>query len=332
MTRAREEQRYTDLRRLIDRTLGRVARPRGSDDLAEACTYVLAGGGKRLRAVLVLLSCEAAGGRPRDALHAGSALEIMHNFTLVHDDIMDHAPSRRGRPTVHTRWDLNNALLAGDVLLGFAYRELLKSRTPHVDHLVSLFTDGLIEVCEGQALDLAFERRARVTVPDYFRMIEKKTGRLLSMAMEMGALIAGATPSQTRALREFGHYLGRAFQLQDDLLDVVARQDEFGKIIGGDIMEGKKTYLLLTAARRARGVDRSLVRALLRHGGRGVGPRRSVVPEVTALYRRCGVLEAAERLIRQNTERATAALAPLPASRARATLAWLARALVHRSS
>ena len=332
MTSAREEQRYADLRRVIDRTLGRLARSGGSRDLAEACTYVLAGGGKRLRAVLVLLSCEAAGGRARDALHAGTALEIMHNFTLVHDDIMDHAPSRRGRPTVHTRWDLNNALLVGDVLMGFAYRELLKSRTPHVGHLVSLFTDGLIEVCEGQALDLAFEHRATVTVPDYFRMIEKKTGRLISMATEMGALIGGATPSRTRALRDFGHYLGRAFQLQDDLLDVVARQEEFGKVIGGDIMEGKKTYLLLTAARRARGADRPLVHALLHHGARGLGPRRTVVPAVTALYRRYGILQAAERLILRNTERATAALAPLPASRARSTLVWLAHALVHRSS
>lgn len=332
MNDSRPRRRYDDLRRLIDRYLLRVVRSGGSKDLKEACTYVLAGGGKRLRAVLVLLSCEAVGGRVRDAMHAGAAIEIMHNFTLVHDDIMDHAPSRRGRPTVHIRWDLNNALLAGDVLLGFAYRQLLRSRNPHLPRLASLFTTGLIEVCEGQALDLAFERRATVTVPDYFRMIEKKTGRMVSMATEMGALIGGGTPSQVGALRDFGHYLGRAFQLQDDLLDIVAREEEFGKVKGGDIMEGKKTYLLLTAARRARGRDRRLVNTILREGGRAAGPQRSVVRAMAAIYNRYGVVDATERLIRQNTARATGALTLLPQSRAATTLAWLARALVHRSS
>jgi geranylgeranyl diphosphate synthase type II len=332
MNDSSHQRRYTDLRQQIDRYLTRVARSGGSKDLAEACMYVLAGGGKRLRAVLVLLSCEAAGGRTRDAVHAGAAIEIMHNFTLVHDDIMDHAPSRRGRPTVHIRWNLNNALLVGDVLLGFAYRQLLKTRNPHLVRLVSLFTTGVIEVCEGQALDLAFERRGTVTVPDYFRMIEKKTGRLVSLSTEMGALIGGATPSQITALRNFGHYLGRAFQLQDDLLDIVAEEAAFGKVIGGDIMEGKKTYLLLTAARRARGRDRRLVHSVLRDGGRTVGPRRSVVPAMTAIYRRYGIIEATERLIRQNTDRAARSLTSLPASRARTTLSWLAHALVHRSS
>jgi geranylgeranyl diphosphate synthase, type II len=197
---------------------------------------------------------------------------------------------------------------------------------------VSLFTTGVIEVCDGQALDLAFERRARVAIPDYFRMIEKKTGRLLSLATEMGARIGGGTPGEIRALRNYGHFLGRAFQLQDDLLDVTADEAEFGKIIGGDIMEGKKTYLLLTAARRARGRDRRLVTSILRKGGRAVGPRRAVVPAMTAIYRRYGVIEAAERLIRQDTDCATRALSTLPPSRARSALSWLAHALVHRSS
>jgi geranylgeranyl diphosphate synthase type II len=233
---------------------------------------------------------------------------------------------------VHVRWDLNNALLVGDVLLGLAYRELLKTRHPRLSRLASLFTTGLIEVCEGQALDLAFERRTAVRASDYFRMIEKKTGRLVSLATEMGASLGGGTPSQISALRNFGYYLGRAFQLQDDLLDVIARESEFGKVRGGDIMEGKKTYLLLAAARRARGRDRRLVNTVLREGGRAAGPRRSVVPAMTALYRRYGVIHAAERLIRQNTDRAAGALASLPPSRAGATLAWLAHALAHRSS
>ncbi len=332
MNDSRHQHRYSDLRRQIDRYLATLARTGGSKELAEACQYVLEGGGKRLRAVLVLLSCEAVGGRARDALHAGAAIEIMHNFTLVHDDIMDHAPSRRGRPAVHVRWDLNNALLVGDVLLGIAYRQLLKTRTGSLPRLVSLFTTGLIEVCEGQALDLAFEQRTTVTVPQYFQMIEKKTGRLISMAAEIGALIGGAAPGHARALKDFGHYLGRAFQLQDDLLDITAEESEFGKVIGGDIMEGKKTYLLLAAARQARGEDRRLVRTVLRDGGRKAGRPGIVVPAMTAIYHRYGITRAAGRLIRQNTDRAATALASIPASRARTTLEWLARALVTRSS
>jgi geranylgeranyl diphosphate synthase type II len=265
-------------------------------------------------------------------MHAGAAIEIMHNFTLVHDDIMDHATARRGRPTVHIRWDVNNALLVGDVLLGIAYRQLLEKRNDHLPRLLSLFTTGLIEVCEGQALDLAFERRPGVTVPQYFRMIEKKTGRLISMAAEIGALLGGATPAQVRALRKFGHYLGRAYQLQDDLLDIIAEEKEFGKVIGGDIMEGKKTYLLLTAARKARGKDRKLALGVLRKGGHAMGRRNAVVPAMTAIYRRYGIVDATQRLIRQNTNRATSALAVLPSVRATKTLAWLARELVHRSS
>ncbi len=327
-----QQQRYIDLRQRIDRYLAKAARGGGSRDLADACLYVLAGGGKRLRAVLVLLSCEAVGGRVRDAMPAGAAIEIMHNFTLVHDDIMDHAPSRRGRPTVHVRWGVNNALLVGDVLLGIAYRQLLETRTDNLPRLVSLFTTGLIEVCEGQALDLAFGQRATVTVPQYFRMIEKKTGRLISMATEIGALIGGSSPRHTLALRKFGLSLGRAFQLQDDLLDITADEADFGKVIGGDLMEGKKTYLLLAAARRARGRDRRLVRSVLRNGGRSIGGRGSIVPAMSAIYHRYGVIRATQRLIRLNSDRAAAALTALPASRARTTLEWLARTLVYRSS
>ncbi len=332
MNDSRHQRRAADLRRMIDRYLASLVRPGEPKELRDACAYVLGGGGKRLRALLLLLSCEAAGGRAQDAKHAGAAIEIMHNFTLVHDDIMDHAPTRRGKPTVHVRWDLNHALLVGDVLLGLAYRELLRSRTGDLARLLSLFTTGVIEVCEGQALDLAFGGRVTPTIPGYFRMIERKTGRLISLATEIGGLIGGGSPSHVFALRNFGRYLGRAFQLQDDRLDVTAEEAEFGKRIGGDIMEGKRTYLLLSAARRARGRDLRLVRAVLRRGGRSLGRRESLVPAVTAIYRRYGILADADRLIRRNTGRATAALASLPASHARATLEWLARALVHRSS
>jgi geranylgeranyl diphosphate synthase type II len=245
---------------------------------------------------------------------------------------MDHAPTRRGRPTVHVRWGLNTALLSGDVLLGLAYRQLLRTRTERLPLLTSLFTTGVLEVCEGQALDLEYERRSDVTVREYFGMIDKKTGRLFSLSAELGGIIGGGSPTHVASLRRFGHYLGRAFQLQDDLLDVIANEEQFGKTIGGDIVEGKRTFLLLRAAERARGRDRTLLRTLLHRGSAALGPRRSVVRTVTGIYRRTGVLDETQREIASNTRRAVASLEALPAGEATALLRWLSEALVNRAS
>lgn len=331
------ERRYASLRRLIDRRIATVAPAWNAQALKAACHYVLAAPGKRVRSTLLLLSCEAVGGKTADAVDAGIAVEIMHNFTLVHDDIMDNAPSRRGKPTVHVRWDLNTALLAGDVILGLGYASLLRSRTHHSRRVAQLFTEGLLEVCDGQGLDLEFERRRDVTLKHYFRMIEKKTGKLLSISAELGGILGGGTPHQIHALRSYGLYLGRAFQLQDDLLDVVADQQEFGKPIGGDILEGKKTYLLLSALERARGRDRRKLSAIItrkRTGDVKTSPEanRSLVREVTALYEKYGVLDRSRQLIRRNTGRAIAALAGLPRNRGSETLRWFAGVLVHRTS
>lgn len=327
------EERYRALRRMIDHRTAALARRGKPADLNEACRYVLSGGGKRIRAVLVLLSCEAVGGSIGRALDAGVAVETMHNFTLVHDDIMDHASSRRGRPTVHTRWDLNTALLVGDSLMGLAYVSLSQAARQVHAPLVELLTQGLLEICEGQALDLEFERRNNVTVQEYFTMIEKKTGRLLSVSAEIGGLIGGGTPRQTLALRRFGMYLGRAFQLQDDVLDVIADQARFGKPIGGDIVAGKKTFLLLKARESARGRDRALIARMLRnHRTIPLSRRTRVITEVTTLYQRYGIIAEAKRQIRRNTTLAVAALGALPRNRATDMLQWLSEALVHRIS
>lgn len=325
----------TRLRSMVDRRLARYFRSGRPGDLRTASRYVMAGGGKRVRSTLVQLSCEAVGGRPGAAVNAGAALELMHNFTLVHDDIMDRARSRRGRPTVHVAWNLNTALLVGDILLGHAYDLLLKSDPRVLSTLSSSFTRGLLDVCEGQAMDLEFERRDDVRVRDYFTMIELKTGRLLSLACEMGAVLGGGRPRDLRALRSFGHYLGRAFQLQDDLLDVVADQKRLGKPIGGDIIEGKRTYLLLTALERARGTDLRVLHSVLKTGGRAGGnraPRQLLVRHVTDIYRRTGVLRDTERLVRANTTRALTSLDKLRPSPARDTLRWMAEQLVQRAS
>ena len=320
---------------MIEQRLRRSLRRGSPHQLNEACRYVLDGGGKRLRAALVILACRAVGGRTAQALDAGAAVEIMHNFTLVHDDIMDSAPSRRGRPTVHLRWDLNGALLTGDVLLGAAYEALLRTPRRDMRPLLELFTAGLIEVCRGQALDLEFERRSDVTVREYFVMIEKKTAHLITMATELGGTLGRGTARQLRALKTFGHHLGRAFQLQDDLLDVVADQAELGKSIGGDIIERKRTYLLLTALQRTRGQDRRTLTRLLRlpPGDRALrAGRRETIAEVRSIFRRHGVLADAERLVRRDTARALEALEELPPGEGRTMLRWLAERLGSRAS
>jgi geranylgeranyl diphosphate synthase type II len=237
---------------------------------------------------------------------------------------------------------VNLALLVGDVLVGSAYERLLKGARGHHRELAALFTQGLIDVCDGQALDLENERRKDVTVAQYFRMIEKKTGALLGMSAELGGIIGGGTPRQQRALRVFGRCLGRAFQLQDDLLDVVADPADFGKTIGGDIIGRKKTFLLLTAVRKAAGGDRRLLESVLRKGnssrpwrkrtGALTEAGRETVAAVAALYERCGALDDARRLIRRNTDEALRSLSRLPDTVARSMLVQLAEDLTTRVS
>jgi geranylgeranyl diphosphate synthase type II len=346
MTDVTFQRRYESLRRMVDSRLATLVRKGEPRDLHDACRYILSGGGKRVRAVLVLLSCEAVGGRTRSALDAAAAIEVLHNFTLVHDDVMDNARARRGRPTVHVKWDLNTALLTGDVLLGIGYRTLLRERADDAERIVRLFTEGLLEVCEGQALDLAFEHRSDVTVLEYFRMIEKKTAALFSAAAEIGSLLGGGPARTQTALRRYGHCLGRAFQLQDDLLDVIADQENLGKPIGGDIVEGKRTFLLLRAADRAEGGDRAFLRRLL-EAGRDAAPafprgglqgdddasrRGRLIAAVTALYERYGILTEAREEITRNTTRALRALMELRPSPSREMLRRLADMLLNRIS
>jgi geranylgeranyl diphosphate synthase, type II len=328
------ERRYQSYRQQIDTRLGSLIRQTHPKDVSDACRYVLAAGGKRIRAVLVLLSCEAVGGNARTALDASAAIEIMHNFTLVHDDVMDNAAARRGNPTVHTKWDLNTAILGGDVLVGLAYQRALKTNTKHFRKVLDVFTSGLFDVCVGQALDLEFERRSNVTLADYFAMIEKKTGRLISASTEIGALIGGGTEKHVRSLRTFGHYLGRAFQLQDDLLDVLADEEEFGKTIGGDIVEGKKTFLLLKSLEHANRNDRAV---LMRVMHRKLSPpltaasKKNEIRLVTAIYYKTGAIADARKRIENDTRRAEAALNTLPESSARETLLWLSNMLLQRN-
>ncbi len=322
---------------MVDRHLASLVARGESQNLRDACRYVLSGGGKRIRAVLVLLSCEAVGGRARSALDVAAAVEILHNFTLVHDDVMDNSDARRGRPTVHVRWDLNTALLAGDVLIGLGYKCLSTGSGDGLSEASRVYTKSLLDVCEGQALDLEFERRSDITIPRYFKMIGLKTASMLATAAELGALCGGGSARERRALRQYGWDLGIAFQLQDDLLDVVGDPGDLGKPIGGDIIERKKTFLLLRAAARAQGADRRLLSRLLhdahRNGGGETGTARTrLVERVTEIYRKTGALEDARRRIQQHTDQALTSLGPLRETPGGSALVWLADKLVDRSS
>jgi geranylgeranyl diphosphate synthase type II len=333
MSTSGNEHRFAYLRKLIDHRLEAVVRNHEPRDLMEGSRYVLSAPGKRVRSTLVILSCEAVGGRIKDALDAAVAIEMLHNFTLVHDDVMDNAPSRRGRATVHTKWDVNNAILVGDTILGLAYRALLQSKTNHIRRATRLFTDGFVEVCEGQAFDLEYGQRPNINLRDYYRMISKKTGKLIATAAEVGALMGNGTPKQIAALRTFGRHIGRAFQIQDDLLDVVADEKDLGKQIGGDIAEGKKTFLLVQSLERTRGKDNTILRSLntRRLGPLSAGGQRVLVEKVTGIYKRCGAIEAADRQIRHETAAGIRTLNLLPPSNARSMLRWMSEMLVQRT-
>jgi len=213
--------------------------------------YTLENGGKRVRPLLVLLSAKSFGVNIETALPAASAIEIFHNFTLLHDDIMDAAPIRRGKPTVHRKWDENTAILSGDTMLVWAYKMLEAYDGTVYKQLNQLLNQTAIEVCEGQQMDMDFETRQEVGIPEYIEMIRLKTAVLLGAALQFGGIIAQVNPSDIKNMADFGVQLGLAFQIQDDYLDTFGRKETFGKRIGGDILDRKKTFLYITALQKA---------------------------------------------------------------------------------
>ena len=216
-------------------------------NLYDPIHYTMSGDGKRLRPALTFLTTEAFAGSIESVLPAAAAIELLHNFTLVHDDIMDRDETRRGKATVHNKWDINVALLSGDGLVALAYETLLETPSREILAISKLFTQGLIEVCEGQAMDIEFETRSEVSTEEYLVMIGKKTARLLSLCAQIGGLVAGANADACFQLDNFGMSLGIAFQIQDDLLDITADTDILGKDFGSDIKQHKKTLILIYA-------------------------------------------------------------------------------------
>lgn len=216
--------------------------------LYDPVTYTLSGGGKRLRPVLVLMACEAVGGKIEDAVDAAVGIEMFHNFTLLHDDVMDNSDVRRGRPTVHARWDMNTAILSGDAMLTLATQLVSTVSSQYLKKVLDSFNSGALDVYEGQALDMEFEnRQEQVTTDEYLNMIRLKTGALLAVSCKIGAIIGGASGEVAKAFYDYGMDLGVAFQIHDDYLDLYGDAATFGKPIGGDIQNNKQTYLLVTA-------------------------------------------------------------------------------------
>jgi geranylgeranyl diphosphate synthase type II len=320
---------YDTYKSAVEKRLASAVEATEPTTVYEPIHYVLSSGGKRLRAVLTLLACEAVGGRASQAMNAAVAIELLHNFTLIHDDVMDHAERRRGRPTVHSMWDHNVAILAGDELLAQAYRSLLRTRSPRLYQILSVYTDALVRVCEGQGFDKEFECRNDVTIDEYLNMIARKTGRVLSASLEIGALIGGGRVQQVAAFRKFGEQIGQAFQIQDDLLDVIGDDEDFGKKIGGDIAEGKKTFLLLSALDRASRTERVILRSVTPNNPQTTGER---IDLIRGIYRKTGALDAARTEIERHTLRAYGALTRLRDSRAKSMLLWLAQQLSERRS
>jgi geranylgeranyl diphosphate synthase type II len=236
-------------KQLIDEALVKFAveNPAHPKGLYEPVNYTLSLGGKRMRPLLVLMGNDLFGGKAGDALSAAIAIELFHNFTLVHDDIMDNASLRRGKPTVHEKWDRNTAVLSGDVMLVAAYAELAKADPEKLPQLLRIFNRTAAQVCEGQQLDMDFEKQKNVALEEYLHMIELKTAVLLGASLEMGAVCAGAKNEDAAMLDKFGKGIGLAFQLKDDVLDVYGDAPVFGKTKGGDIVSNKKTWLLIKA-------------------------------------------------------------------------------------
>ncbi len=311
----------------VENYLAQQELPSEPEKLYAPIGYSLSGGGKRLRPMLLMLTCGIFSDRPERAMPAAAAVEVFHNFTLLHDDIMDNAAIRRGKPSVAARWGRNVAILSGDAMLIWAYRLLGQVEPALLPRILAEFNEMAIGVCEGQQYDMDYEERQKVSVVEYMRMIELKTSVLLGGAVVIGALLGGATAEDCARMRKFAIELGLAFQLQDDLLDSYG-DERLGKPIGGDILEGKQTYLMITAMSRASEEDREVLRHT--HTDPALGPAEKIA-RVKAVYDKYDIPRLTEQQISLRFERALAQLDTLTAEPGRtATLRRYAESLMGR--
>lgn len=301
----------------INQEIGQLDWDKNPIGLYEPIAYTLASGGKRLRPTLAIMGAKVYGGDEDKVLPAALALEVFHNFTLLHDDVMDKALVRRGRATVHVRWNENTAILSGDQMMIEAYKLLSGVEANKLPITLQMFNKMATEICEGQQIDMDFESRDDVTIDEYMMMIRLKTAVLLATALQIGAYIAGADEKGQRALYEYGIALGIAFQLQDDYLDCYGDETTFGKAIGGDIREGKKTFMLLSAKQLATAEQR-------------VELDSRDYDHVMAVYDALGIAERVQKKIGEYTSQALGWLDIVPQTATTQQLRQLAEKLLNR--
>ena len=278
--------RFEEAQQIVNKELENYTIERFPEELYEPVRYILSIGGKRLRPALVLMACSVFNDAIHKAIKPALAIEFFHNFTLLHDDIMDHSNIRRGQPTVHEKWDINTAILSGDVMSILSYKVISESEDPYLRDLLQLFNITALRVCEGQQYDMNFESRMDVSVGEYLKMIESKTAVLIAASLKSGAIAGGADMLDAELLYEFGINLGMAFQIRDDHLDVYGDPNQFGKKIGNDIVANKKTFLLIKALELANPETKSRLIELLED--ENISPEIKV-NEVTNIYRQLGI-------------------------------------------
>lgn len=312
----------------IDEKLSAALKNRKPFSLYEPGNYILEGSGKRLRPILLLFSAKAVGLNFNKVYNAALAVEMLHNFTLVHDDIMDNADKRRGRLTLHKKYDTNTAILVGDSLLSIAYEFLLKDASgSRVHEIIKTFNKGLIEVCEGQSLDKEYEIKKEVTINEYLVMITKKTAALAEMCCTIGGQLGNGTKDEIKILANFGKKIGIAFQIQDDLLDIAGTTAELGKNIGGDLIEGKKTFLFIKALEKANTQQKSKLVNVIKN--KGINPAQ--INYYKSLYEELGVLDDAKKEIVKFSKSALKGLDQLKNSDDKDLFTWLANSLIKRN-
>lgn len=298
--------------------------------LYEPVDYCMRNGGKRMRPVMTLLACELFGGDRQLALPAAVGLELFHNFTLLHDDIMDDAPLRRNRPTVHEKWNANTAILSGDLMYALAYKHVSMVPDHTLRKVIDLFNKTVIEVCEGQQYDMDFERRQDVSAEEYLHMIRLKTAVLPAACLQTGAIIAGASEEDQQLIYEFGENIGLAFQLRDDWLDVFGDASLFGKKPGGDIIANKKTWLYIHALEMARDDHRAILQAAFSNE---IKDKDEKVRVVTDIYNHLDINAMAQKAMKEYYIRAFDCLEAINVSAERKSmLEQLAEMLLHRES
>jgi len=274
--------------------------------LYDPVSYILSLGGKRIRPVLTLIATDLFGGELKDSFKSALGIEMFHNFTLLHDDIMDDAPLRRGMQTVHEKWNINTAILSGDVMFVQAFVMVTSCKTKYLRDVLDLFNVTAIEVCEGQHLDMEFETRDDVSIPEYIEMIKLKTSVLIGCALQLGAILADASKEEQQLIYDFGLNLGIAFQIQDDILDVYGDASVFGKQVGGDILANKKTYLLLKAFENANEQQSIELNNWMKNDS-----TTEKVEAVTTLFTNLKVKEQAEKMMWDYYDKAIEALSKL---------------------